>query len=182
MTEKKTLAPKFQAIYWRAGLDDRLRNHLDQRPGNQSAVIRTAMERYFAAMTARYPDLFSLFSDAELETISLLGSLYLRALRDESQTRSRKNARARRSPSGLIPDARAMVKAITDDAFITACNVPLTQVAPIKKRLRGLPDFDKWVLLDLIEVQRNQALDTLGETALRLEAIQRSTFHTSPEN
>lgn len=174
MTEKKTLAPKFQAIYWRAGLDDRVRMHLDQRPGNLSSIIRTALERYFAAMTARYSDLFSLFSDAELETISLLGSLYLRALRDESQTRSRKKPKTRRPPSGLIPDARAMVKAITDDAFVAACNVPLTQVASLKKRLNSLHDFDKWVLLDLIEVQRNQALDTLGETALRLESIHRT--------
>ena len=172
MTEKQPLAPKFQAIYWRAGLDDRLRMHLDQRPGNQSAIIRMAMERYFAAMVARFPDLFALFSDAELELISLLGSLYLRALRQEVETQSHRKRQPKKKR--LVPDAAAMVWAITDDAFVAACNILPKQVAPLKKRLQGLHDFDKWVLLDLIEVQRNQALDTLGETASRLESIHRT--------
>lgn len=172
MIDKTQLAPKFQAIYWRAGLDDRLRLHLDQRPGNQSAVIRSAMERYFALMVGRYSDLFALFSDAELELISLLGSLYLRALRQEAESRGRRKRKPKGDKSAFAPDGRALVRAITDEAFVAACNVSPERVRSLKPRLEGLHDFDKWVLLDLIEVQRNQALDTLGEAAARLQSIQ----------
>lgn len=172
MIDKTKLAPKFQAIYWRAGLDDRLRLHFDQRPGNQSAVIRSAMERYFALMVGRLPDLFALFSDAELELISLLGSLYLRALRQEAESRSHRKRKPKDDRSMFAPDGRAMIRAITDEGFIAACKVSPERARLLKDRLERLHDFDKWVLLDLIEVQRNQALDTLGEAAARLQSIQ----------